>query len=86
MDSKQEIEGAGMQRRGAAALGYGRAQHVIDLYIWPSSSRIDMPGESGNRTGYNFIRRTQDDMVFRVVSDLDKAELGKFVELWRTAS
>jgi anti-sigma factor RsiW len=69
--------------RPVAALAYGRAKHVIDLYVWPSSSHIDAPPESGERSGYNYLRWTQDEMVFWVVSDLNRAELSEFVERWR---
>ena len=47
------------------------------------SSRIDAPPGSGDRSGYNYMRWTQGEMVFWVVSDLNKAELSEFAEPWR---
>ena len=58
--------------RPVAALAYRRAQHIIDLYVWPSSRRIDAPPGNGERSGYNYIRWTQDEMVFWAMSDLNK--------------
>lgn len=69
--------------RAVAALGYRRAQHIIDLYVWPSSSHIDTPPGTGERNGYNFVRWTQDEMVFWAVSDLNRPELDDFVQRWR---
>jgi anti-sigma factor RsiW len=71
--------------RPVAALAYRSAQHVIELYVWPGSSRIDIPSGNGERSGYNYVRWTQGDMVFWAVSDVNKAEPGEFVERWRAA-
>ncbi len=71
--------------RPVAVLAYGRGQHVIDLYVWPSSSHIDAQPGSGERIGYNYLRWTQDDMVFWGVSDLATGELSEFVGQWRAA-
>jgi anti-sigma factor RsiW len=68
--------------RAVAALAYGRAKHIIDLYVWPGS---DARPERGNHDGYNYLRWTQDDMVFWAVSDLNPAELGAFAAEWREA-
>lgn len=72
--------------RPVAALAYHRAQHVIDLYVWPSSSSINTPLGSFGRSGYNSVSWTQDQMVFWAVSDLNKAELAEFVEHWQASS
>ncbi len=71
--------------RPVAALAYRRAQHVIDLYVWPRLSGLDPSPGSGERSGYNVVRWSQDDMVFWAVSDLNKAELAEFVQRWRAA-
>ncbi|HEV2676072.1 MAG TPA: zf-HC2 domain-containing protein [Aliidongia sp.] len=71
--------------RPVAALAYRRAQHVVDLYVWPSSSTIESPPGSGEHSGYNYLRWTQDEMVFWAVSDLNKTELGEFADRWRAS-
>jgi len=72
--------------RPVAALTYRSAQHVIDLYVWPNSSQIDATPGTGERSGYHFVRWTQNDMVFWAVSDLNDGELGQFVALFRAQS
>jgi anti-sigma factor RsiW len=66
-----------------AALIYQRRQHVIDLYLWPDGGHLDHGPTQGSRSGYNFLRWSQDGMAFWAVSDLDAKELGDFVMLWR---
>ncbi len=67
--------------RPVAALDYQRAKHDINFYVWPSRRVASV---SGVVNGYNFISWSQDDMVFRVVSDLNAVELREFVALWRS--
>jgi len=71
--------------RPVAALVYRRAQHVIDLYVWPSARDANARPGSGEHSGYNHVRWTGDNMVFWAVSDLNKTELGEFAERWRAA-
>jgi anti-sigma factor RsiW len=70
--------------KSVAALIYQRRQHVIDLYVWPEGGLLDHGPTEGSRSGYNFLRWSQDGMTFWVVSDLGAAELADFVRLWRT--
>jgi anti-sigma factor RsiW len=70
--------------KSVAALIYQRRQHVIDLYVWPEGGPLDHGPTEGSRSGYNFLRWSQDGMTFWVVSDLGAAELADFVRLWRT--
>jgi anti-sigma factor RsiW len=67
-----------------AALIYQRRQHVIDLYVWPDGSHLDHGLTAGNRSGYNFLRWSQNGMAFWAVSDLAANELADFVRLLRT--
>lgn len=67
----------------AAVLVYTRRQHVIDLFIWPTSADEDRGGGSGVRGGYNFVRWQTDDMSFWAVSDLNPQELADFAAKWR---
>jgi anti-sigma factor RsiW len=65
--------------RPVAALVYGRAQHLIDVTVWPGAPA---QAREGTRNGYNFISWSRDGMVFWAVSDLNKAELRDFSALW----
>ena len=69
--------------REVAALVYHSRQHVIQLFVWPSSRGLDHGTAQGSRSGYNFVRWSQDEMAFWAVSDLNAAELADFVQLWR---
>jgi anti-sigma factor RsiW len=71
--------------RPVAALDYRRGKHDIDFYVWPSAGSISVSPLQGVQNGYNFIRWSQDNMIFWVVSDLNPSELGDFVKLWRNA-
>ncbi len=67
----------------AAALVYRRAQHVINLFVWPRKGRSDEPPRRLCSRGYCAYRWTKDGMSYWAVSDLNDAELQKFVELVR---
>ena len=67
----------------AAVLVYMRRQHVIDLFIWPTSADQDRGGGSGVREGYNFVHWRADGMSFWAVSDLNPQELADFAAKWR---
>ena len=66
--------------RPVAALVYRRAQHVIDLFVWPGSG----PNTSGQRNGYNYVTWSDGEMSFWAISDLNSGELGEFARLWRS--
>jgi len=70
--------------RPVAALAYRHAQHVIDLYVWPSESRADRTPSQGERNGYNYVHWADGGMNFWAVSDLNAAELRTFVDLWHS--
>lgn len=67
----------------AAALVYRRAQHVVNLFVWPSKRAGDEPLERLSRRGYSAYCWAKDGMHYWAVSDLNEAELQKFVELVR---
>jgi anti-sigma factor RsiW len=70
----------------AASLVYKRAQHVVNLFVWPSKRRGDEPLQRVSRRGYNAYCWAKDGMHYWAVSDLNEAELQKFVELVRRRS
>ena len=70
--------------REIAALVYHSRQHVIELYVWPSGSDLDHVPSDGSRSGYNFIRWSQNGVALWAVSDVDSATLASFVRLWQS--
>ena len=67
----------------AAALVYRRAQHVINLFVWPSRTAGDQPVQRLSRRGYSAYRWSRDGMSYWAVSDVNDADLKTFVELAR---
>jgi anti-sigma factor RsiW len=74
-----------LDRRAVAALVYQRRQHLINLYVWPSTPG-DRAAETANaRQGYNLISWTDSGMNFWAVSDINADELREFVNAFRSA-
>jgi anti-sigma factor RsiW len=71
--------------RRVAAMVYGRAKHVIDLYAWPEAGADAAPTVL-ERNGYTVIRWREGGMALWAVSDVERSELEDFVRRWRTAS
>lgn len=69
--------------RPVAALIYRRAQHPINLYIWPSNDRDAAP-KLQNKQGYHMVRWTWDGMTYWTVSDLAANELENFAGMVRS--
>ena len=67
----------------AAALVYRRAQHVVNLFVWPSRHAGDEPLQHVSKRGYGAYCWARNGMHYWAVSDLNDAELQKFVELIR---
>jgi anti-sigma factor RsiW len=69
-------------RRPAAALAYGRAKHVIDLFVWVGSS-ASPSAVTAHVRGINVVRWTEGDLSYAAVSDLNGTELAAFADLVR---
>jgi anti-sigma factor RsiW len=67
--------------RPAAALIYGRRNHTINLFTWPSAT--SNPESSQTRNGYHLQTWSSNGMTFWAVSDLNETELRQFVSLYR---
>jgi anti-sigma factor RsiW len=65
----------------AAALIYGRRDHRINVFTWPSAAQTSAVSETVN--GYHLKSWHRNGMEFWAVSDLNDAELGQFVALYR---
>ena len=72
--------------RPVAALVYQRGQHLINLFVWPSTEVPAVNQKASVHQGYNLIRWTNAGMSYWVVSDLNLAELEQFVQLLQEQS
>jgi len=64
--------------RRTAVLVYKRAQHVINLFVWPGAS----PAASQAENGFHMLCWNRTGMAYCAVSDLNKEELGQFAGLY----
>ncbi len=64
----------------AAALIYGRRNHMINLFTWPSAPTAAV---SKRGTGITWKAGSSEGMTFWAVSDLNEGELRDFVRLYR---
>ncbi|MHB8715030.1 MAG: anti-sigma factor family protein [Sulfuricaulis sp.] len=72
--------------RPVAALVYRHRLHLINLFVWPSAGGHEQKQHVLSQQGYNLLHWTQGGMEFWAVSDLDKAELAKFVDEFSAAT
>jgi anti-sigma factor RsiW len=81
-----------LDRRPVAALVYGRAKHVVNLFIWPAAT--DTPGQSTGPApdaapatvrGYHVRHWARDGMTFWAVSDVAEPDLNTFVSLFQAS-
>ena len=70
-----------LNNRPVAALVYQRDKHVINIFVWPSNRTRQTSESITKQQGYNVIRSTRSGMNFWTVSDLERSQLEKFVEL-----
>jgi anti-sigma factor RsiW len=66
-----------MMNRPVAALVYGRRQHVINVFTWPTDS-TPVSESQFSRNGYNAVHWTHGPMTFWAVSDISPTELAQF--------
>jgi anti-sigma factor RsiW len=72
-----------LRDRGVAALVYQAGLHRINLLIWPSAGDVDGDPQTLDKGGYTVIHWHEKEMTIWAVSDLNPAELRKFVADWR---
>jgi len=70
-----------LNNRPVAALVYQRDKHVINVFVWPPNRTRQTSESITKQQGYNVIRWTRSGMNFWTVSDLERSQLEKFVEL-----
>ncbi|HTK41889.1 MAG TPA: zf-HC2 domain-containing protein [Gemmatimonadales bacterium] len=66
--------------RQVAALVYGRRQHVINLFVWPSRDANALPA-AASRRGYDVMHGAAGGMTYWAISDLNETELSQFAQL-----
>ncbi len=69
-----------LDHRNVAALVYQRRKHYINLFIWPSNTRLTHYHLYG-QSGYHVVGWTKSGMNYLAVSELGEKELGEFVEM-----
>lgn len=69
-----------LQHQTTAALSYGRAKHIINVFILPTP-QADTPRQSQAIRGFNVVSWQENHMRFVLVSDLEKSELEAFSQL-----
>ncbi len=69
-----------LDHRPVAALVYKRRQHVINLFVWPSASKLSAPDAF---SGFNLVIWSQAGMQYCAISDMNEAELRQFADLYR---
>ena len=65
--------------RPVAALVYTRGQHTINLFVWPEPSDAVRSSDARAIRGFHLRHWTQGGMSYWAVSDVNDAELDKFV-------
>jgi len=71
-----------IRRQPAAAIVYLRRQHVVSLYVSPSTG-ADSKTEPSDLGGYQLLHSEQGNLGYWAVSDVDPAELRTFTDLIR---
>lgn len=69
-----------LQHQTTAALSYGRAKHIINVFMVPTTD-TDQPRKNQFIRGYNVVAWQHNHMRFIVISDLEKTELEAFSQL-----
>lgn len=74
-----------LDQRSVTALVYKRQQHIINLFIWPSTASADTGPQSTTIQGYHVIHWIHAGATYWAVSDLEIGELRTFAGLIQAA-
>lgn len=69
-----------LNNQTVAALVYRRAQHTINVFVWPEQTV--KPETTETRRGYSIINRNINGLRYCIVSDLNAKELADFAALF----
>jgi anti-sigma factor RsiW len=68
-----------LANRSVAAVVYRRRQHLINLFIWPTGSDVDVEETVVARQGYHLVPWQRSGMTYWAVSNLNQRELHEFI-------
>jgi anti-sigma factor RsiW len=71
-----------LQHQTTAALSYGHAKHIINVFILPTTES-DKPPISQSIRGFNVVSWQENHLRFVMVSDVEKGELETLGQLLR---
>jgi anti-sigma factor RsiW len=69
-----------LQHQTAAALSYGHAKHIINVFILPTAD-ADKPQQAQSIRGFNVVSWQANHMRYVLVSDVEKGELQTLSQL-----
>lgn len=72
-----------LQHQTTAALSYGRAKHIINVFILPTPE-ADKPPQSQSIRGFNVVSWQASHLRYVLVSDVEKSELEALSQLLKT--
>ena len=72
-----------VREKQVAALVYGRQQHVINRFVWPSPDSNALP-VAASRRGYHVQHGAASGMTYWAISDLNESDLSHFAHLVAT--
>jgi anti-sigma factor RsiW len=70
-----------LDHRPVAALVYQRRQHLINVFVWPSTPGQEKAESEHAQQGYNALHSISAGVCYWTVSDLNRDELREFVSL-----
>jgi anti-sigma factor RsiW len=70
-----------LDNRPVAALVYRRDKHFINVFVWPATGTAESSKSITTQQGYNVFRWSRFEMNFWAISDLERSQLEKFVDL-----
>jgi anti-sigma factor RsiW len=72
-----------LNNRSVAALVYQRRDHVLNVFIWPSTQGTEPATRAMTRRNYHLRNWQHGGMTYWVVSNLNERELEEFVRLFQ---
>jgi anti-sigma factor RsiW len=67
--------------RAVAAIVYRRRQHIINVFVWPSTQDAAGGFRTASTNGFNAVHWTSGGLSYWAVSDLNSQELEQFARL-----
>jgi anti-sigma factor RsiW len=67
--------------RRVGAIVYKRRLHVVNVFMWPSASPVDMAPRLATRKGYNLLAWSRGAVDYWAVSDLNAGDLAQLQAL-----